>query len=110
MQFAVTCTARPSDTVLVVEGELDISTVKVLREAVAEALTEDPAALVVDLTPTTFIDSRGCREVVASAKACAVAGIALRLVVPPQNRHVRRVVDLVQLDVLVPLLDSLPPA
>lgn len=110
MQFAVRCTARAADTVLAVEGELDISTVRGVREAVAAVLAAPPPKVYLDLTPCTFIDSRGCRELVAAVKACNVAGLGVELVVPPANCHVRRVVDLVQLGMLVPLLDALPAA
>lgn len=110
MQFAVRCTPRNGDTVVGVEGELDISTVRGLREAVEKVLTEPPSSVYLDLTPTTFIDSRGCREIVAAVKACELAGVGVALVVPPDNRHVRRVIDLVQVGVLVPLLDALPPS
>ena len=110
MRFAVQCTPRAGDTVVAVEGELDISTVRGLGEAVEKVLTEPPHQVYLDLTPTTFIDSRGCREIVAAVKACEVSGAGVALVVPPENRHVRRVVDLVQVGVLVRLLDTLPPS
>ncbi len=108
MQFAVTPVERPSDRVLQVSGELDIATVAVLRDAVGKALAEAPRALLVDLTPTRFLDSTGCRELVRTAKAGAAAGIAGGVVAPPDNWRVRRVVDFVQLSVVIPVHDALP--
>ena len=108
MQFEVTPVGRASDCVLHVSGELDIATVAVLRDAVGTALAEGPPAVLVDLTETRFVDSTGCRELVRTAKAGAAAGIAVGVVVPPDNWRVRRVVDLVQLSALVPVHDALP--
>jgi anti-anti-sigma factor len=108
VQFAVTPVERASDHVLHVAGELDIATVALLRDAVGKALAEGPPALLVDLTPTRFIDSTGCRELVRTAKAGAAAGVAIAVVVPPENWRVRRVVDFVQLSALVPVHDVLP--
>ena len=108
MQFAVTPVERPSDHVLQVSGELDVATVAVLRDAVGKALAEGPAAVLLDLTTTRFVDSTGCRELVRAGKAGKAAGIAVSVVVPPENWRVRRVVDFVQLSVLVPVHDALP--
>jgi anti-sigma B factor antagonist len=108
VQFAVTPVERASDQVLQVEGELDIATVPVLRDAVGKALAEAPGALLVDLTTTRFVDSTGCSELVRTAKAGAAAGVAVAVVVPPENRRVRRVVDVVQLSAIVPVHDALP--
>jgi len=104
----VTTVVRASDHVLQVSGELDIATVPLLRDAVGKTLAEGPPAVVVDLATTTFIDSTGCRELVHTAKAGAAAGVAVAAVVPPDNWRVRRVVDFVQLSVLVPVHDALP--
>ena len=109
MQFAVTPVERSSDLVLQVSGELDIATVDVLRDAVGKAIAEAPRALLVDLTPTRFVDSTGCRELVRAAKAGAAAGVPVEVVAPPDNWRVRRVVDLVQLSAIVPVHDALPP-
>jgi len=108
VQFAVTPVERASDHVLQVSGELDIATVAVLRDAVGKALAETPAAVLVDLTDTRFLDSTGCRELVRTAKAGAAAGIAIGVVAPPDNWRVRRVVDFVQLSAVVPVHDALP--
>ncbi|CAA9339717.1 MAG: hypothetical protein AVDCRST_MAG16-1739 [uncultured Frankineae bacterium] len=108
MQFEVTPVERPADRVLHVSGELDIATVAVLRDAVGKALAEGPPALLVDLTPTRFVDSTGCRELVRTAKAGVAAGVAVGVVAPPDNWRVRRVVDFVQLSAIVPVHDALP--
>jgi anti-sigma B factor antagonist len=91
-----------------VSGELDVATVAALRSAVQSAVAARPDRLLVDLTATRFIDSSGCRELVRSAKAGTAAGIAVEVVVPPDNWRVRRVVDFVQLSAVVPVHDVVP--
>ena len=109
VQFVVTPVERASDRLLQVSGELDIATVASLRAAVQDALAASPPTVLVDLTATGFIDSTGCRELVRTAKAGAAAGVAVEVVVPPENWRVRRVVDLVQLSAVVRVHDALPP-
>ena len=104
----MTPVVRTSDHVLRVSGELDIATVQLLRDAVGKALAEGPAAVLVDLTSTRFLDSTGCRELVRTAKAGAAASVPVAVVAPPENWRVRRVVDLVQLSAVVPVHDVLP--
>ena len=108
MLFVVTPVARASDALLQVSGELDMATVAELSAAVQQALDEEPERLLVDLTATHFIDSTGCRELLRTAKAGASRGVAVELVVPPDNWRVRRVVDFVQLSSVVPVHDELP--
>ena len=92
--------------VLGVHGELDLLTASGLEDAVAAALTSRPPVLVIDLTPTTFLDSSGARQVARSARQATRAGSALRVVCPKGNRTVRLVIDLIELHSLVPVLDS----
>ena len=108
MELDVDSTVSPAGTVLTVRGELDIATAPILRGAVAEAITSAPALLVLDLTPLDFIDSTGCRELVRSAKAGAAAGTPLELVCPTSNHPVRRIVDFMQIDALVPVHEQVP--
>lgn len=108
MDFVVTAVERAHDRVLQIDGELDVATVKALQTAVEQALASCPATLLLDLTATCFIDSTGCRELVRTAKAAAVRGVSVEVVVPPDNWRVRRVVDFVQLSSLVAVHDALP--
>ena len=110
MDFSVARDCRPGRTVLVVRGELDVATVPELREQVAAALTSPPALLYVDLSEAAFIDSTGCRELVRAAKSGAAAGVPVELVVPVENWRVRRVVDFMQFDALLPVHDTPPYA
>ena len=110
MEFVVRRDTRPSATVLAVEGELDIATVKVLRTHVQQAITEAPGTVYLDLSVTEFIDSTGCRELVRSAKCGRTAGVAVELVVPTGNWRIRRVIDFMQFGDLLPVHEGLPAA
>lgn len=110
MEFTVRRDVRPFATVLAVEGELDLATVQVLREQVAQVLAEAPAAMYLDLSNAEFIDSTGCRELVRAAKSCHAAQVPVELVVPAGNWRVRRVVDFMKLGELLPVRDDLPTA
>jgi anti-anti-sigma factor len=92
--------------VLRVRGELDMLTAPVLEQAVRTALEAAPPLLALDLTPTTFLDSSGARQVARCAREAVRAGAAVRVVCPKGNRTVRLVIDLLELHTLVPVLDS----
>ena len=107
MQFSVAREDLPEGTVLSVHGDLDIATVTTLRAEVEDVL-EAGRRLCLDLTPTTFIDSTGCRELVRAARGGQAAGTAVELLVPPDNWRVRRVVDFMQFGALLPVHDEAP--
>jgi anti-anti-sigma factor len=93
--------------VLHIQGELDTVTAPVLERAVAGAVEASPPLLVLDLTPTTFLDSSGARQVARSAREAMRAGTAARVVCPKGNRTVRLVIDPLELHTLVPVQDSI---
>jgi anti-anti-sigma factor len=108
MSFDVSREDEPARAVLRVHGDLDIATVRVLRAQVEDVLRGAPERLYLDLSPATFIDSTGCRELVRAAKGGAAAGTAVELVVPKENWRVRRVVDFMQFGDLLPVHDEAP--
>ena len=108
MELGLSLQERGDTAVLAVSGELDVATVKALREALDEALGAGTARLLVDLTGLFFIDSIGCRELVRAAKRARTAGGSVELVVPPENGGVRRVVEFMQFGELLPVHASLP--
>jgi anti-anti-sigma factor len=91
---------------LTVRGELDLATAPRLGAAVEAALATGSSSLVLDLTPTTFLDSSGARELVRLARGAAAAGVDLYVIAPRSNRPVRLVVDLLDLGASVPLVES----
>jgi len=108
MYLTVGRSSAQTQTVLTVQGELDIATVRTLRDQVDDVLADPPPRLVLDLTGTSFIDSKGCRELARAAKSGASAGVDVVLVVPPENSAVRRIVEFMQFGELLPVHDVLP--
>jgi len=98
-----TIAGRPA---LTVRGEVDISTSPQLAAAAESLLDASPGALVIDLTPTQFLDSSGARTLVAVARRAAAADVELHVVVPNGNRPVRLPIELLQLDRVVPVVAS----
>jgi anti-anti-sigma factor len=106
VEFAVdraTVTGRPT---LTVRGELDLSTAPELAAAVDDELARHPAALVVDLTPATFLDSSGARQLAKIARLALRDGVELSVVCPRSNRPVRLPIDLLDLHAVVPIIES----
>lgn len=98
-----TVSGRPS---LTVRGELDLATVPELTAAVEAQLDAAPHAFVIDLTPTRFLDSSGARALMRAAKQAAARGVTLHVVCPRSNSPVRLVVDMLELQRLVPIVES----
>ena len=109
MQFAVDRAAVHGRPVLRVRGELDVATAPVLAASVEAALAERPSDLVVDLGPTTFLDSTGCRQLAVSARRAKGEGVDVVVVCPSSNAAVRRVIDFLELGALVDVLEAAPP-
>ncbi len=106
MLFAVDRRAVNGRPVLRVIGELDVATVTVLSAYVDDELSSGTRSLVIDLTDTPFMDSSGARELVRAARRAADAGTALQVVCPRGNKPVRLVVDLLELHLVVPVVES----
>ncbi|MGY1697741.1 MULTISPECIES: STAS domain-containing protein [unclassified Geodermatophilus] len=106
MQFAVHRAAGHGRPALRVRGELDIATVPQLAECVDAELAAGTRSLVIDLTDTVFMDSSGARQLVRAARQAAEAGTALQVVCPRENHAVRLVIDLLELQRLVPVVES----
>jgi anti-anti-sigma factor len=98
-----TVNGRPA---LTVRGELDLATAPDLAAAVEAEIAAAPPAVVIDLTPTTFLDSSGARCLMRSAKQAAAADVELHVICPRKNSPVRLVIDLLELDRLVPIVES----
>ncbi|MCV2488202.1 STAS domain-containing protein [Geodermatophilus sp. YIM 151500] len=109
MLFDVERTTVSGRPALVVRGELDIATAPVLAAAGAAELAGRPAALVVDLSATTFLDSSGARQLVRLGRQGQADGVTVQLLCPRDNGPVRLVLDLLDVDSVVPVVESLPP-
>jgi anti-sigma B factor antagonist len=81
-----------------VTGEVDYSNVSEMRAAIDQTIGNSPSGLVIDLSETTYIDSAGIAAIIAGYKQLRRANGKLALVTTDKN--VRRIIDLVRLDVL----------
>ena len=91
---------------LSVRGELDLATAPQLMEAMESLLSQPPRGMVLDLTGTTFLDSSGARCLAFLARRAAGADVDLQVVCPRDNRPVWLVVDLLELQSLVPITEA----
>ncbi|WP_167762210.1 STAS domain-containing protein [Blastococcus sp. CT_GayMR20] len=106
MLFDVERTSIAGRPALTVRGELDLATAPRLAAAVDQELAAGPTALVIDLSPTIFLDSSGARQLVLAARGAKEAGVELHVICPRKNSAVRLTIDLLDLAALVPIVDS----
>lgn len=75
--------------VAVVQGEVDASNVHEVRGALRALVTNRSSVLVVDLTPTTYLDSAGINLMFALGDELGSRQLALRLVIAPGSSIAR---------------------
>jgi anti-sigma B factor antagonist len=88
-------------SVVRVSGEVDFSNVGRLKDAIDEALRRSPHGFVLDLSPTSYVDSAGVAAIISAYQRLAADQGRLSIVIT--NRNVRRILDLVRLDMLAGL-------
>ena len=86
---------RSDGDILQLVGELDLSTVPILRAAIASVLPDTPSAL--DLSGLTFIDSSGLHELANQAASRNGTG---PLVLVNVSDHIATLLGIVGLDTL----------
>src|SRR4051812_1940261 len=82
--LAVRVVEREGVPVVYVEGEVDIYTAGVLRDRLREVIAAAPAAVVVDLGRTQYLDSKGLGVLLQAARA-----LPGRVVVAARERMAR---------------------
>ena len=92
-ELRLTSASGEDGTRLAVAGDLDITAAQPLDSAVAEALAGGARELLIDLTPTTFVDSTGLAHLLAARRRADAAGVALR-VLAPRGSEARVVIEL----------------
>jgi anti-sigma B factor antagonist len=95
-------------TLLLVAGELDLSTLEPLEEALAGHLERHGGRLVVDLTACSFIDSSGIRVLISTSRELdgrGVSGTPMTLVATP-GTQVARVLELVGIAEMIPVVET----
>src|SRR4051795_1234601 len=87
--------ARRDDTCLFrLSGEFDLSNAWEIQDSLLTAIAEERRDIVVDLTEVRFMDAQLLR-VLMKARAAAIRREVAFVVVPPSDRSVGRVADLV---------------
>ncbi len=92
--------------IVTVSGEIDLATVATLNDAITEAFTHQPTALVVDLSAVGFLASAGLQTLVITHET---AGEATRFAVVAEGPATSRPIQLTGLDkvfALYPTLDE----
>jgi anti-sigma B factor antagonist len=91
------------------EGEVDMSNAQSVGSRLRDLLTNRSAALVVDLGPTTYLDSSGIALLFALLDELQRRQQELHIVVP-DGSQVRRVLEITGLDRAVPTHTTLEAA
>jgi anti-anti-sigma factor len=87
-------------------GEIDLSNVSEVMDAIIGAVPHDAALVVVDLSDTTYVDSSGIAMLFRLAERLGYSRQQLRLVVPA-DAPIRPVLELTRLTSVIPVVDSL---
>jgi len=88
-------------------GEIDLSTVPILRGALTTAVSLG-RHVIVDLSDVSFIDSTGFRELLAHRRICR-ENDRLMVLVSPKDR-VQRVIDMLNFFQMIPVYASMETA
>jgi anti-anti-sigma factor len=79
-ELSIAVLRSPSEAVLSLVGEIDMSTAPRLSSAVVELLSETPPRVVLDMTGVTFCDSQGLGTLVVLSRKANLAHSCLVLV------------------------------
>ena len=106
-ELSVNEKATDKGHVIEVVGEVDLTTVNMLREPLLSQVSKNPAQnVIVDLRGVDFIDSAGLALLVEARKRLATDGRTLYLIIA-QGRQPERVLRLVRFDTIMRLVYDL---
>jgi len=91
---------------LLLRGDLDLATAREFEHRLEEASRKAPAAITVDLTGLSFLDSRGLRAILGAQQLCDERGCRLTVIASEQAQ---RLFDLTGLSERLPLADAASP-
>ncbi|MBE2317328.1 STAS domain-containing protein [Solirubrobacter sp. CPCC 204708] len=95
--------------VAVVTGEIDASNVAEVGAAVRGLVTNQSSVLVVDLTPTTYLDSAGINLMFSLGDELRSRQLSLRLVIAPDS-SIARMLKITGLDKTYPTFPTVEAA
>jgi anti-anti-sigma factor len=90
--------------VVSLHGEHDLATASTIRDALSSLY----GAVLLDLSPCEFIDSTVIRTILDKHRQLASDGHRLDLLVPPDRKTIRRVLDVSGLRLVLAVHDALP--
>jgi anti-anti-sigma factor len=90
--------------VVSLHGEHDLSTAQTIRDALGSLY----GAVLLDLSPCEFIDSTVIRAVLDKHRQLETDGHRLELLVPPDRKMIRRVIDVSGLRLVLVVHESMP--
>ena len=99
MDLAITVNPTPERYLVAVSGEVDISNVPELRDAINLALEQPPAVVELDFSQVSYIDSTGIGVLVGAAHHARVHD--KQLAVTHAQPNVMRVAQLLGVDELI---------
>lgn len=92
--------------VVALPAEIDATNADQIRQALLVAASRDPAALIIDMSATTFCDSAGVNTIIAVYRQAASSSTQLRLV----TSEVLRIFKLIGADQLMPVYPTVAAA
>jgi anti-sigma B factor antagonist len=98
---------RDGVAVVSIGGEIDLSTAPAFEAVIAEALEEDPPALVIELSEVTFMASVGLRILAATQEK---VGKSIQLALVADHAAASRPMQLTGLDNVISLYPTLDAA
>ena len=103
--MAAIVVSDPLSAAVVLDGEIDIATSPAIWESLMAAINAGNVHLAVDMSGVTFIGAAGIGVLVAAANRAREAGGGLSLLAP--SRQVRRLLDVFDLDAILPIAERL---
>lgn len=96
----------PRGVVVAVTGDIDLFTTPEFKQAVAEAMSRDAEAMIIDLSRSTFMDSSSLGVLIGAHRRLTRRGRALTVVC--DNEAIRKVLRVTGLDGVFEVVDALP--
>jgi anti-anti-sigma factor len=101
---------RQGDVVVArLDGEIDLANTPTVSAAVLEAVPNDAAGLVVDLSGVRYIDSVGIRMLFTFVRSLHASRQGMAIAIPPES-PVRKLLKITHLDEATELRDSIDQA
>jgi anti-sigma B factor antagonist len=92
--------------VVVLSGEHDVYTAPEIRDKI-ESVVEEGAPFVIDLTPTTFLDSSVLRVLLEARRHAEERGLGFAVALGDSEAHgVRRILEVTGLIPVLPVLEA----